>query len=132
MSDGQVEDFGQWAEANGASGLPQIILPGGGVTISGCAEKLFGLIGPTKKLFMRGGAVVTLVTRDDGLLALEILRPAAARSFIEKFGQLYAWRTGADSGPVLKPVTCPQEMADALLQSEEAGRLLPRVEGLMN
>ena len=132
MSDEQVADTRDWAKANDANGLPEIVLPGGGVTISECAEKLFGLIAPTKKLFMRGGAVVTLVTRDDGLLALEILRPAAARSFIEKFGRLFAWRSGADSGPVLKPVTCPQEMADALLQSEEAGRLLARVEGLMN
>ena len=64
-----VHGFDDWAKENDAKGLPQIILPGGGVTISGCAEKLFGLIGPTKKLFMRGGAVVTLVTRDDGLLA---------------------------------------------------------------
>ena len=80
MSDEQVADTRDWAKANDANGLPEIVLPGGGVTISECAEKLFGLIAPTKKLFMRGGAVVTLVTRDDGLLALEILRPAAARS----------------------------------------------------
>jgi hypothetical protein len=81
---------------------------------------------------VRGGVVVVLMTRDDGLLALEVLRPAAARSFFEKFGKLFAWRSGADSGPVLKPVTCAQDMADALLQTQEAGRLLPRVEGLIN
>src|SRR6266404_5585765 len=117
MSVGGVDGFEEWAKANQANGLPQIVLPSGEVTISGCAEKLFGLIAPTRRLFVRGGAVVNLVTRDDGLLALEILRPAAARSFFEKFGRLYAWRAGADSGPVLKPVTCAQEMADALLQS---------------
>ena len=71
-------------------------------------------------------------TRDDGLLALEVLRPAAARSYFEKFARLLAWRAGADGGRVLKPVTCAQEMADALLQSEEAGALLPRVLGLIN
>jgi hypothetical protein len=132
MSRGQVEIFEHWAKTNEPNLLPQIVLPSGNVTISACAEKLFRLIAPTKKLFMRGGAVVVPMTRDDGLLALEVLRPAAARSFFEKFGRLFAWRSGADSGPVLKPVTCPQEMADALLQSEEAAKLLPHVEGLIN
>lgn len=128
----QLADMEQWAVKNEAEDLPQIILPSGEVTITECAEKMFGLIAPTKRLFMRGGVVVGLVSRDDGLLALEILRPAAARSFFEKFGRLFAWRSGADSGPVLKPATCPEAMADALLQSEEAGKALPRVEGLMN
>ena len=132
MSDGQSEEFDEWAEAVQADGLPEVTLPSGTVTITECATQLFKLIGPTKKLFVRGGAVVNLVTRDDGLLALEVLRPAAARSCFEKFGRLLAWRAGADGGLVLKPVTCAQEMADALLQSEEAGTLLPRVQGLIN
>ena len=80
MSDGQSEEFDEWAEAVQADGLPEVTLPSGTVTITECATQLFKLIGPTKKLFVRGGAVVNLVTRDDGLLALEVLRPAAARS----------------------------------------------------
>ena len=114
------------------SELPFVILPSGDVTISACAEKLFNLIAPTKKLFVRGGAVMTLVKRDDGLLALEIMRPSAARSFFEKFARLMAWRQAEGNRPVLKPVNCPQDMADALLQSEEAAALLPRVQGLIN
>jgi hypothetical protein len=132
MSDGQIEGFEGWAKAVEANGLPQIILPGSGVTISACAEKLFKLIAPTKKLFMRGGAVMVMVKRDDGLLALEILRTGAARSLFEKFARLFAWRSGADGRPVLKPVTCAQEMAEALLQREEAVSQLPHVEGLIN
>src|SRR5882762_11145815 len=104
MSDEQIEGFEDWAKENDADGLPQIILPGSEVTISACAEKLFGLIAPTKRLFVRGGAVVNLVTRDDGLLALEVLRPAAARSYFEKFARLFAWRAGPESEPVLKPM----------------------------
>ena len=132
MSDEQSDEFGEWAEANLADGLPDVVLPSGRVTITECATKLFGLIEPTKKLFFRGGAVVIAITRDDGLLALDVLRPAAARSYFEKFARLLAWRVGAKGEPVLKPVTCPQEMADALLQTEEAARLLPRVQGLIN
>jgi hypothetical protein len=131
VSQGENE-FRKWAEENLANGLPQVILPGNGVTISACAEQLFSLIAPTKRLFVRGGAVMTLIKRDDGLLALDLLRPAAARSFFEKFGNLFAWRVGADGKAVLKPVTCPHETADALLQSEEAVKFLPRVEGLIN
>jgi hypothetical protein len=132
MSDEQVDGLKNWAKTIEASGLPQIVLPSGHVTISECAARLFGLIAPTRRLFVRGGAVMIMVKRDDGLSALELIRPAAARSFFEKFGQLFAWRAGADGEQVLKPVNCPQEMADALLQSEEARRLLPRVQGLIN
>lgn len=131
MSDCQIAEMTAWAKENGADGLPVLILPSGDVTITECAGNLFKLIAPTKRLFVRGGAVVNLVKRDDGLLALEILRASAARSMFEKFARLVAWRKGEENEQVLKPVTCPQEMADALLQSEES-LLLPRVQGLIN
>jgi hypothetical protein len=118
--------------ASAAGKLPQVVLPSNGVTISVCAQELFQLIAPSKRLFGRGGAVMGLSRRDDGLLALEVLRPAAARSFFEKFATLFAWRIGPKGGFVLKPTVCPHDMADALLQSEEAAKLLPRVQGLIN
>ncbi len=113
-------------------GLPILKLPGGVVTITHCANQLFRLIAPTKRLFARGGAVVSLVKRDDGLLGLEILRPSAARSFFEKFASLVVWRKAEKHEWVLKPTCCPHDMADALLQSQEAALLLPYVEGLIN
>ena len=141
----QFQRLGKWGMELGIEGaevlvkkeaarrtLPHLVLPSGEVTISECAENLFGLIAPAKRLFARGGAVMTLIRRDDGLLALEILRPSAARSCFEKYAQLFAWRVGPKGEQMLKPVICPQEMAEALLQSEEAGRLLPRVQGLVN
>ena len=146
----QWEELAEWGtelEIEGAEGLvegeptasamptgklPQVVLPSNGVTISVCAQELFQLIGPSKRLFARGGAVMGLSRRDDGLLALEVLRPAAARSFFEKFATLFAWRIGPKGGFVLKPTVCPHDMADALLQSEEAAKLLPRVQGLIN
>ena len=132
MNSDQIGAFEEWADDNKANGLPLLVLPSGDVTITQSATELFTLIAPTKRLFVRGGAVVNLVKRDDGLLALEILRPAAARSSFKKFAKLVAWRKGEDNAMVLKPVTCPQEMADALLHSEEAAKLLPRVQGLIN
>jgi len=121
-----------WADENNASDLPIVVLPSGDVTITEAATKLFTLIGPTKQLFVRGGGVMQLVLRDDGLLALEILSPDAARSAFEKYARLYIWRSGANGEPVLKPVTCSHDMAEALLQSREASEILPRVSGLLN
>ena len=92
MSEAQIAEFEKWSDENQVNGLPDIVLPSGTVTISQCAADLFGLIAPTKRLFVRGGAVVNAFTRDDGLLALEVMRPAAARSFFEKFARLLAWR----------------------------------------
>jgi len=132
VSEETVGQFDEWAKEHQADDLPQVVLPSGEVTITECARKLFKLIAPTKTLYIRGGAVIRLVVRDDELLALDILQPAAARSFFEKFARLFSWRSGGEKGPVLKPSNCPQEMADALLQSEEAGTLLPRVKSLIN
>ena len=111
---------------------PFIELPGGQVSISDCAAKLFRLIAMTKTLFWRGGAVMVLQKRDDQLLALDVLRPAAARSLFEKYARLMVWRSGSRGEQVLKPTTCPAETADALLASQEAQTLLPPVEGLLN
>jgi hypothetical protein len=135
--DDQVDKVKEWWKENWnvetpPTEKPTVTLPSGPVTISECAQKLFAIIAPTKSLFVRGGAVVILTERDDGMLALEILRPAAARSFFEKHARLFAWRTGVDSKLVLKPTRCAHDMADALLQTEEARTLLPRVAGLIN
>jgi hypothetical protein len=142
----QLEKLGRWGAeceiegaeeligsgAGPAGRLPQVVLPSNDVTISACGEELFRLIAPSKRLFARGGAVMGLGRRDDGLLALEVMRPAAARSFFEKYASLYAWRVGPKGALVLKPTVCPHDMADALLQSEEAAKMLPRVQGLIN
>jgi len=121
-----------WADENGANDLPIVVLPGGEVTITDTATKLFELIGPTKQLFVRGSTVMNLVVREDDLLALEILQPDAARSIFEKYARLFVWRTGAAGEQVLKPTTCTHDIAKALLQSQEAAELLPRVSGLLN
>ena len=106
MSDGQVADVAEWAKENGADGLPVLVLPSGTVTITECAANLFKLIAPTKRLFVRGGAVVSLVKRDDGLLALEILRPSAARSLFREIcpagglAERRGQQAGAEAGDV--------------------------------
>src|ERR1035437_2510820 len=87
--DPQLAQFEKWTTDNDIGGkeLPMVTLPSDDVTISQCAAQLFKVIGSTKRLFVRGGVVMKLTARDDGLLALAILRPAAARSCFEKFAQ---------------------------------------------
>jgi hypothetical protein len=105
VSDNPLAILQNWADENSANELPMLVLPGDTVSITECATNLFKLIGPTKLLFMRGGAAMILVLRDDGLLALGILHPDMARSFFEKFAQLFARRTGAGGNAPSRPPT---------------------------
>jgi hypothetical protein len=132
MSVDQLTSFQEWADKNEAGNLPQVVLPSHYVTITECATQLFSLIAPTKQWFERGGVIMTVARKDDGRLALDILSPDAARSAFEKFASLYAWRSGENRAPVLKPTICSQDMAKALLKSQEAAATLPRVSGLLN
>jgi len=120
----------QAREVGAASIDNSIILPGGGISIQATADELFRRIGPTKTLFMRGGAVVGIFeTRDR--LELEVISPAAARSRFESYATFYAYRMGGHQ-QVLKPTVIPQEMATALLESEAARQFLPKITGLIN
>lgn len=101
-----------------------IILPGSGVTITECAEKLFTLIAGTQSMFQRGGRIVEVRPDAYGKLHLDVLTPTAFRSRIEKNGQTFAWRVGANNDRVLKPTVSSEDTAKALMASEAAQRLL--------
>lgn len=104
-----------------------IILPGNGVTITECAEKLFTQIAATETMFLRGGEIVEVLPDGCDRLHLKHIPPTAFRSRFEKFGQPFAWRVGANHLPVLKPTVCAEETAKALMASEAAQRLLPPI-----
>ncbi len=116
----------------GAAGINNgVILPGSGVTITATATELFKRIAPTKTMFIRGGVVVGIV-EINGALKLEIITPTAARSLFESYATFLVWRAGNEGQPVLKPSIIAQELAAALLASEEARTLLPTITGLVN
>lgn len=121
----------QAAEVGAANLDKSVILPGSGVTITATAQALFKLIAPTKTLFIRGGAVVGIV-ENNGALELEIISATAARSRFETYTAFYVWRSGGEGEPVLKPAIVAQELASALLASDEARTLLPKITGLVN
>ena len=108
-----------------------IILPGSGITIKATAEELFKRIAPTQTMFIRGG-VVAGIAENDGTSELEVIRPAAARSRFESYATFWVWRAGHNGERVLKRAIIPQDIAMALLETEEARKLLPNITGLIN
>jgi hypothetical protein len=111
-----------------------IVLPSHNVRLTDTAEALFKRIAPRKTMFRRGGRVVELTRNDKGDLILAIVTPSAARSRFEKYARFAKWVKLPNSlEPALKPApTIPKELAEALLDSEQAGSLLPRISGLFN
>jgi hypothetical protein len=95
-------------------------------------RRFFSLVAPTRSMFIRGGAVTIVDPNDRGEYVLEILRPSAARSRFEKHGRLFAWRVGYRGKEVLQPSICPEETARAIIESQEARDLLPKISGLIN
>ena len=124
------------AQANGyvrrkpkpASGDSMIILPSADVSITAAANKLFQKIAASETLFYRGGRVHEIIeepgTGDHRLSPISSMK---FRSQMENYGSLLVWRKGGNSEVVLKPTTCPDETAKALLESAPAGKLLPNV-----
>lgn len=109
-----------------------IVLPFGDVTISECAGKLFQRIAASKKLFLRCNTIVELCEHDHGKLRLSPIKPSAFRSRIEHFGKVVALKAGKYGTPELKPSTCSESTAKALMESTEAKQLLPRISMLVD
>jgi hypothetical protein len=112
--------------------LPKIVLPGYGITITNTATELYQRIAQRHGLFVRGKVPVQLSVNKTEQLVLEPLKPSAARSFFEKFGDFWAVRAGKRNEEVLKRVVMAEEMARAILDSHVAAEILPPINGLIN
>lgn len=103
-----------------------IILPGAGVTIIGCAKDLFGRIAQGGKMFVRGG-VVHEVAADGDEMRLSPVDPVTFQSAIEGYGRVV--RAGKKPG-LTEPCVCPKNVAEVLLKSKTAHSILPAVDYL--
>jgi hypothetical protein len=103
-----------------------IVLPSGSVSISESARAIFERIGPSRTLFWRGGALVELVIVD-GVAALDVVRPDAFRTRVEKFGNLFAWRTDGRGSASLRSSKLALDDAKAMLAATEAREFLPSI-----
>jgi hypothetical protein len=113
-------------EENSAGEISGIILPSGSVSISDSARAVFERIAPTSLLFWRGGAIVELVEQD-GISSLDVVKPDAFRSRVERFGKLFGWRSSGDGELVLKATRMSRDDATAIMAATEARELLPPV-----
>src|SRR5262245_59264097 len=102
------------------AGNTLFILPNDHKPISESAREIFTEIAPTHTLFTRARSVVELIRSGDSY-ALDLLRPEAFRSRLERYGRIVcAWKTDGTGQKVLKPNVCPEGSAKALLCSSEA------------
>jgi len=113
-------------EAASSAELSGLVLPSGSVSITECARAVFKRIAPTHTLFWRGGALVEPVTVD-GTAALDIVKPDAFRSRVEKFGNLFAWRADGKGKASLKPSKMALDDAKAVMAATEAREFLPSI-----
>ena len=120
---------GDTAEQIKNSQKPTVIMPGGETSITESATKLYGHIAPKKKLFLRDGNVCQLVERD-GILKLELLKPAAACSLFEDYVN-FLKRVKVNNGTKLVPGVISKDTADTYLAAN-AKCALPEVDGLLS
>src|SRR5438045_1538023 len=67
---------------------PIVMVPGGRISNSESAQRLFEAIAPQRELFYRGGAVVELVNNGNGH-SIEVIKAAAAQSRFEKYVRFF-------------------------------------------
>ena len=107
-----------------------LVLPSGKVSISESAHQIFSAMVSSKTIFYRGGGLVEVVT-EKGVERLELLKPEGFRSRAENFGNLMAWRSGANREDVLKPSKMSQDDAKAIMAASEAREVLPPISSVL-
>lgn len=109
--------------------LAAIILPSGAVSFSESARAIFQRIAPTHSLFWRGGALVEL-SETSGVASLELVKPAAFRSRVERLGNVMAWRQ-VDGEAALRCAHMSKDAAEAIMATLEARELLPPIASVL-
>jgi hypothetical protein len=102
-----------------------IILPSGDTSPRDCARQIFRLAAAAKDLYWHG-AVCTL-----GANGLNVVNPDTFRTWIERYGKLYAWRSGRDGKLVLQPAKMSRDDAKVILASQDASEMLPPVANVL-
>jgi hypothetical protein len=108
---------------------PQLILPCPKFEITKSAKQCFTVLAKTHRYFTRDRTVFEVVwdEENDGLRLIE-LEPAAFRSHLEHHFRLVTLRTPSGGGQTfLIENRCSLDNAIALLKSDEAFELLPRI-----
>ena len=107
---------------------PTVMVPGRGNSNSSSARQLFEAVADSRELFYRGGVVVELVNQGNGH-SIEVLKPAAAQSRLEKYADFA--RAGATPHDPATPTTINKALAEMYLNSAECRELLPELNGII-
>ncbi|GFO81833.1 MAG: hypothetical protein A49_14600 [Methyloceanibacter sp.] len=104
--------------------LPVVLLPGGPVPIQESAEQLGKLLAPSKRYFVRGGAIVTVAHDEAGQHILDTVKPAALASVFETVANLMTLgKSGGET--VQQPAVCTEQQAKLIEYCETFQRALP-------
>jgi len=106
---------------------PQVLLPGGPVSITETAEKLGPLLAASKAFYIRGGALVRVVTKD-GAAILQPVPTAALPSIFEQFADL----AKVDAHGEVKSTISNKAGAELIVNAEPFQNALPPIRVLSN
>ncbi len=107
------------------TGLPEVPLPGGEITITSAAAMFGELLGATGQFYLRGGVPMRLV-RADGEPALQVMRAPALCSDLETVARLVRVQQTKDD-ETAAPATCSESAARLLLESNALRSALPPI-----
>lgn len=108
-------------------------VPAGDIGYDLAARHIFSVIGPTKRLFIRGTSVHEVETGDDGSRELRAVQAKRMISVIETFGARVMRREMREDGtPRWRSSTFPAQSADAIMESDGARELLPAIRQLLS
>jgi len=116
-----------------SNSLPEVVLPGGSMSLSEAAANLFREMAKTHNFYVRAGRVMTVLPRggETGLV-LSPLSPEEAQSEFEKIARLVRPFTPEKGMTILLPAICRPAEAKALLATREAKEILPTLNTLTN
>jgi hypothetical protein len=108
-------------------------VPAGDIGYDLAARHIFAVIGPTKRLFIRGTSVHEVETDDAGNRELRPVQAKRMISVIETFGAKVMRREMREDGtPRWRAATFPAQSADAIMESDAAREILPAIRQLVS
>jgi hypothetical protein len=108
-------------------------VPAGDIGYDLAARHIFSVIGPTKRLFIRGTSVHEVETDDSGNRELRTVQAKRMISVIETFGAKVMRREMREDGnPRWRAATFPAQSADAIMESDAAREMLPAIRQLVS
>jgi hypothetical protein len=123
-----VGDRASPAGTDGAPGnLPEVLLPGGTVSISSASAEFGKLFAATGKYYNWGNAYAAVKYSEDGNPSLEPLKPAALASRLESVARLRTHKVSQKEGVTVVPAICSEQTAKVIAACEAFLDALPPI-----